>query len=115
MTTLVQPCPGSDEPGPPPEHDQLTLTRARFTDLPSWRDDHHAQAVPSFLRSCEKIAALNEGGIGFLVIEHNMDLVMSLCRPILVMAQGRLLLEGSAAEVRSDARVLEAYLGGAAA
>jgi branched-chain amino acid transport system ATP-binding protein len=44
-----------------------------------------------------------------------MDLVMSLCRPILVMAQGRLLLEGSAAEVRADARVLEAYLGGAAA
>ena len=59
--TVVQPCPGSDEPGPPPEHDQLTLTRARFADLPSWRDDHHAQAVPSFLRSCEKIAALKDG------------------------------------------------------
>ena len=63
----------------------------------------------------EKIAALNRSGIGFLVIEHNMDLVMNLCRPILVMANGRLLLEGTAATVRADPRVLEAYLGGAAA
>jgi len=63
----------------------------------------------------DKIAALNRSGIGFLIIEHNMDLVMSLCRPILVMANGALLLEGSAAEVRADPRVLAAYLGGAAA
>jgi len=43
-----------------------------------------------------------------------MDLVMSLCDPILVMASGALLLEGSAEEVRGDPRVREAYLGGAA-
>ena len=63
----------------------------------------------------DKIAALNRSGIGFLIIEHNMDLVMTLCRPILVMANGALLLEGDAATVRSDPRVLAAYLGGAAA
>jgi branched-chain amino acid transport system ATP-binding protein len=63
----------------------------------------------------DKIAALNRSGIGFLIIEHNMDLVMNLCRPILVMANGALLLEGSAATVRADPRVLAAYLGGAAA
>jgi branched-chain amino acid transport system ATP-binding protein len=63
----------------------------------------------------EKIAALNAQGISFLVIEHNMDLVMKLCRPILVMANGRLLMQGEAAEVRRDPRVLEAYLGGMAA
>ena len=79
-------------------------------------DEPGAGVAPPLLAVIvEKIAALNAGGIGFLVIEHNMDLVMSLCRPILVMAQGRLLLEGSAAEVRADPRVLEAYLGGAAA
>jgi branched-chain amino acid transport system ATP-binding protein len=63
----------------------------------------------------DKIAMLNESGIGFLIIEHNMDLVMRLCRPILVMAGGKLLMQGSGAEVRADPRVIEAYLGGAAA
>ena len=62
----------------------------------------------------EKIKALNARGITFLIIEHDMDLVMSLCRPILVMAGGRLLLEGDAEQVRRDDRVIEAYLGGVA-
>ena len=61
----------------------------------------------------DHIAALNERGITFLVIEHNMDLVMRLCRPIVVMAGGRILLEGDAEAVRSDPRVLDAFLGGA--
>jgi len=44
-----------------------------------------------------------------------MPLVMALCDRILVMANGKLLLEGDAARVRSDRRVIEAYLGGEAA
>ncbi|MBL8699330.1 MAG: ABC transporter ATP-binding protein [Alphaproteobacteria bacterium] len=63
----------------------------------------------------DRIATLNAQGITFLVIEHNMDLVMRLCRPILVMAQGRLLMQGDPDAVRGDPRVVEAYLGGAAA
>ena len=43
-----------------------------------------------------------------------MDLVTELCDPVIVMAQGRTLLEGPFAEVRRDPRVLEAYLGTAA-
>jgi branched-chain amino acid transport system ATP-binding protein len=43
-----------------------------------------------------------------------MDLVASLCDPVLVMAQGQLLVSGSAAQVLRDARVVEAYLGGKA-
>ena len=79
-------------------------------------DEPGAGVNPTLLATIiDKIAALNRTGIGFLIIEHNMDLVMSLCRPILVMANGALLLEGSAAEVRADPRVLAAYLGGAAA
>lgn len=63
----------------------------------------------------EKIVALNRRGVTFLVIEHNMDLVMSVCSPILVMAQGRLILEGTAEQVSNDPRVIDAYLGGAVA
>jgi branched-chain amino acid transport system ATP-binding protein len=53
-----------------------------------------------------------ERGITFLVIEHDMDLVMSLCDPVVVMSEGRRLMEGSPDEVRRDQRVLDAYLGG---
>jgi branched-chain amino acid transport system ATP-binding protein len=58
-----------------------------------------------------KVSALNAEGVSFLIIEHNMDLVMSLCRPVLVMAGGRLLMEGEPEAVRADPRVAEAYLG----
>ena len=53
-----------------------------------------------------------ERGITFLLIEHDMDLVMSLCDPVIVMSEGRRLMEGAPAEVRTDQRVLDAYLGG---
>jgi branched-chain amino acid transport system ATP-binding protein len=62
----------------------------------------------------EKITTLNASGTTFLIIEHNMDLVASLCKPVMVMAQGRLLLSGDAGTVLSDPRVIEAYLGNAA-
>ncbi|NNG03394.1 MAG: ABC transporter ATP-binding protein [Inquilinus sp.] len=60
----------------------------------------------------ERIAALNRRGITFLIIEHNMDLVMTLCDPILVMADGGLLMEGTADQVQQDPTVLDAFLGG---
>ena len=76
-------------------------------------DEPGAGVNPTLLATIvDKLRELHERGITFLVIEHNMDLVMSLCDPILVMAQGRLLLEGPPQLVCSDARVLEAYLGG---
>jgi len=53
-----------------------------------------------------------EKGITFLLIEHDMDLVMNLCEPIIVMSEGKKLAEGCANEIKSDPRVLEAYLGG---
>ncbi|MCD6679379.1 MAG: ABC transporter ATP-binding protein [Burkholderiaceae bacterium] len=76
-------------------------------------DEPGAGVNPTLLATIvDKLRELHQRGITFLVIEHNMDLVMSLCDPILVMAQGKLLLEGPPQVVRSDARVLEAYLGG---
>lgn len=76
-------------------------------------DEPGAGVNPTLLVAImDKLQALHQRGITFLVIEHNMDLVMTLCDPVLVMAQGRLLLEGPPAQVRSDPRVLDAYLGG---
>ena len=54
----------------------------------------------------------DEKGITFFLIEHDMDLVMNLCNPIIVMSEGSKLCEGTAAEVQQDKCVLEAYLGG---
>jgi len=53
-----------------------------------------------------------ERGLTFFLIEHDMNLVMSLCDPIIVMSEGRKLAEGPPDRVRNDPRVLEAYLGG---
>lgn len=78
-------------------------------------DEPGAGVAPALLETItKKIAALHARGASFLIIEHNMDLVMSLCRPVLVMAQGRLLMQGEPEAVRRDPRVIEAYLGEAA-
>jgi len=53
-----------------------------------------------------------ERGITFLLIEHDMNLVMNLCDPVIVMSEGRYLMEGKPESVQNDPRVLEAYLGG---
>jgi branched-chain amino acid transport system ATP-binding protein len=54
----------------------------------------------------------DEKGITFFLIEHDMELVMNLCDPVIVMSEGTKLAEGTAAEIKKDERVLEAYLGG---
>lgn len=79
-------------------------------------DEPAAGVAPALLELLmDKIATLNRQGTTFLIIEHNMDLVAALCRSVLVLAQGRLLLEGPPAAVRSDPSVIEAYLGSQAA
>jgi len=50
-------------------------------------------------------------GMTVLIIEHDMELVRDLCNPVVVMAEGRTLVEGTFAEVVADTRVQEAYLG----
>jgi neutral amino acid transport system ATP-binding protein len=62
-------------------------------------------------RMMERIQALNGDGLTFLIVEHNMDVVMTLCKSIVVMAHGEVLLQGSPETVQEDHRVLDAYLG----
>lgn len=50
-------------------------------------------------------------GVTIFLIEHDMDLVMNTCDPVIVMSTGEKLTEGTPDEVRNDRRVLEAYLG----
>jgi branched-chain amino acid transport system ATP-binding protein len=78
-------------------------------------DEPGAGVNPTLMRSLvETIKALRAAGRTFLLIDHDMDLVTELCDPVIVMAQGRKLVEGPFAVVRRDPRVLEAYLGTAA-
>jgi branched-chain amino acid transport system ATP-binding protein len=60
----------------------------------------------------DAILRLNrERGYTFCMIEHDMDFISRLCDPVIVMAEGAVLTQGTAEEVKSDERVIEAYLG----
>jgi branched-chain amino acid transport system permease protein len=62
-------------------------------------------------RMGEMIRILNERGTTFLIVEHNMPFVLGLCDPVLVLARGRCICEGTPEAVQKDPRVLDAYLG----
>ncbi len=75
-------------------------------------DEPAAGVNPTLLESLiEKLVELNRQGQSFLIIEHNIDMVMALCDPVMVMAEGRLIFAGTAAAARENPAVLDAYLG----
>ena len=53
-----------------------------------------------------------EQGLTFFVIEHDMDLIARLCDPVIVMAAGRVMMQGPMQEIRNNPEVVEAYFGG---
>jgi ABC-type branched-subunit amino acid transport system ATPase component len=59
----------------------------------------------------DRIRDLNQRGVTFLIVEHNMDFVMRLCDTVTVLHRGTTIASGTPEEVRNNPAVLEAYLG----
>lgn len=75
-------------------------------------DEPAAGVNPALLETLiEKLIELNRQGRSFLIIEHNIEMIMALCDPVMVMAGGKLIFEGKAEEARQNQAVLDAYLG----
>ena len=91
----------------------LELGRALMTDPKLiLLDEPIAGVNPTLAREiAEHLQALRGEGVTFLIIEHHLDLIARLCRPVIVMAEGRHLAEGAFAEIAADPRVQEAYMG----
>jgi len=75
-------------------------------------DEPVAGVNPALAREIgEHLRGLVAEGISVLLIEHHMDTIASLCDPVIVMAEGRQLRQGSFAELAADPMVQEAYMG----
>ena len=77
-------------------------------------DEPGAGVNPTLMRKvADMIERLNEErGYTFCIIEHDMDMIARLCGKVVVLAEGKVLMEGTMDEVRNDERVIDAYFGG---
>ena len=75
-------------------------------------DEPMAGVNPAMINALvARIKELNAQGFTFVVIEHNMEVVMSLCRRIVVLSQGAKIAEGTPAEIHDTPAVMDAYFG----
>ncbi|MDS0477485.1 ABC transporter ATP-binding protein [Natrinema sp. 1APR25-10V2] len=76
-------------------------------------DEPMAGVNPSLEKKLlERVHELKDQGYTFLLVEHDMDVIMNHCDHVIVMHRGSVLAEGAAAEIQSNEAVVEAYLGG---
>lgn len=94
----------------------LELCRALMLDPEIILLDEPAAGVSPPMRAeiTSVIRALCKDGLTFVIVEHDMDMIASLCDRVYVIAEGANLTSGSFREVVSDKRVVRAYLGGVA-
>jgi branched-chain amino acid transport system ATP-binding protein len=92
----------------------LEMARALLTDPDMLLlDEPFAGVNPSLeKRLLTHIHELREQGYTFLLVEHDMDLIMDNCEHVIVLHQGSVLTEGTPADIKSNEEVIEAYLGG---
>lgn len=92
----------------------LELARALMTDPEMVLLDEPFAGVNPTLEAklLDRLHELREEGLTFLLVEHDIDLIMENCERVIVMHRGSVLTTGTPDEVRGDDRVLEAYLGG---
>jgi branched-chain amino acid transport system ATP-binding protein len=92
----------------------LEMARALMTDPDVvLLDEPLAGVNPSLERKLlDRIEALRDEGRTFLLVEHDMDVIMNHCEHVIVMHQGSVLAEGPPTSIQSDERVIDAYLGG---
>ncbi len=75
-------------------------------------DEPTAGVNPVMVEQIERhVRELHARGLTFLIVEHDMHLVMRLCNPVIVLDGGATIKQGPPAEVQSDRAVLDAYLG----
>jgi branched-chain amino acid transport system ATP-binding protein len=91
----------------------LELARVLITDPKLILLDEPAAGVnPALLDLIiDRIGEINKRGVTILLIEHNMEMIQRLCSRVVVMAQGRLLVEGTPADIARNEQVVGAYLG----
>ncbi len=91
----------------------LEMARALLTDPEMLLlDEPMAGVNPHSRRNSSHIHELQDQGYTFLLVEHDMDVIMNHCEHVIVMHQGTVLAEGEAAEIKANEEVIEAYLGG---
>jgi len=76
-------------------------------------DEPMAGVHPALAASiADRLLEMRDAGMTMLMVEHELRLVEKLCDPVVVMARGTVLAEGSMAELQSNQEVVDAYLGG---
>lgn len=91
----------------------LEMARALMTDPEMLLLDEPFAGVNPTLEEklLDRVHELTDQGYTFLLVEHDMDLIMKNCEHIIVMHQGRVLAEGTAEDIMDNEQVVEAYLG----